>query len=43
MIPFIVMAGLDPAIHDPRRALALEAVDARVKLGHDGRVRLRTW
>jgi hypothetical protein len=31
----VVMAGLDPAIHD---CLAVSLVDARAKRGHDDRV-----
>jgi hypothetical protein len=33
-IHVVVMAGLDPAIHAPRRHRV--SVDARIKSGHDG-------
>jgi hypothetical protein len=31
----VVMAGLDPAIHEPSLARWAQGVDARVKPGHD--------
>ncbi len=33
-----VMAGLDPAIHEPSLPRRTEGVDARVKPGHDGAI-----
>jgi hypothetical protein len=32
----IVMAGLDPAIHELALGFWMQVVDARVKPGHDG-------
>jgi hypothetical protein len=36
MTSIFVMAGLDPAIHEPSHGRWAEGVDARVKPGHDG-------
>jgi hypothetical protein len=36
---FVVIAGLDPAIHPLRKSLSRRMMDARVKPGHDDRVK----